>query len=119
MSKQDLETYWVQREAVTANPSIEASYDQDKLQEFLAAKEKIETELKKKDPRALRSVRLAGRLSALEGYEIARELYPDPQLRPQGAEMNIAVNAEKKMSLRIYDMFAEAALDAANSLAPL
>lgn len=119
MSKQDLEEYWDKREAYTSNPSIEAAYDRAKFAEFIAYKEKIEAELAAKDPRARRAVYFAARFAQGESKHIAEELYPDEKLRPAGATLQIAVKCERKMCMRLYDMFVEAAVDAASEIAPL
>ena len=119
MSRQDLEEYWDKRERFTSNPSIEAAYNPEKMKEFLAYKEKVERELETKDPRAMRAVRIGGQIARGEAAYIVNELYPDPRLRPENAAFLISITSHRKVCMRIYDAFVEAALNAATALVPL
>jgi hypothetical protein len=119
MSRKDLQDYWEARDGYirqTGKSILAIIHDAAALRAFMEFKEKIESELGKKDDRALRCMRWTAHIVAAEGIAIAEEIYPDRER--DVTDSLLCTEGHQELSFALYDAVAKMTLDSVLRLAP-
>jgi hypothetical protein len=119
MSRKDLQDYWEARDGYIrqiGKSVLTIIHDAVALRAFMEFKEKIETELGKKDARALRCLRWTAHIVATEGIAISEEIYPDRER--DMTDSLLCMSGHQELAFAVYDAVVKMSLDAVLRLVP-